>query len=166
MTDIFREHPDAPRLRYITMALRSNLDEIPEIVRRTQEEHLSSENEIRYTFNVGHITDEFRREQYPSAEEWDLLTARLERLPYPYVITYPPPGAEELSLGSANYQDVRPSQGSFDGPGLEPPIGLRARMDGVVMVADYEGCWAADINTLDDPPAFLHKFSDDVCRKR
>ena len=162
MTGIFRQYPGAPRLRYITMAFRSNLEEIPEIVRLTNEEYLSSENEIRYTLNVGHITDDFRREQYPSSEEWERLAAKLESLPYRYVVAFPPPGAEELDIGSANYHDV-PISPTFTGPRVEPPLGLRARMDGVLMIANHEGSWAMDIRAIDDPAAFFYDFARHVC---
>lgn len=162
MTDIFRKHPGAPRLRFITMAFRSNLEDIPEIVRLTNEEHLSSENEIRYTYNVGHITDDFRRTQYLSADEWQLLSARLAAQPYRYTLALPPPGAEELDIGSANYLDI-PISPTFAGPKLEPPLSLRARMDGVVMIVDHESAWAMDIRDIADPPAFFYDFAREVC---
>jgi MoaA/NifB/PqqE/SkfB family radical SAM enzyme len=162
MTDIFRQYPGAPRLRYITMAFRSNLDDIAEIVRLTNEEHLSSENEIRYTYNVGHITDDFRRTQYLSPDEWQKLSARLESLPYRHTISLPPPGAEELDIGSANYHGI-PITPTFSGPKIPAPLSLRVRMDGVVMIVDHESSWAMDIRAIDDPPAFFYDFARAVC---
>jgi len=134
------------------------------IVRLTNEEHLSSENEIRYTYNVGHITDEFRRTQYLSHDEWQGLAARLDALPYRHTIAMPPPGAEELDIGSANYHDI-PISPTFTGPKIEPPLSLRARMDGVVMIVDHESAWAMDILAIDDPPAFFYDFAREVCAK-
>ena len=162
MTAIFRQYPGAPRLRFITMAFRSNLEDIPEIVRLTNEEFLSSENEIRYTYNVGHITDDFRRSQYLSHEEWQRLAALLDAQPYRHTIAFPPPGAEELDIGSANYHEI-PISPTFSGPKIEPPLNLRARMDGVVMIVDHEGSWAMDIRAIDDPPAFFYDLARNVC---
>ena len=48
----FRRTPGAPALRYITMAFKSNLDEIPEIVRVSRERWLSTDNTIRYTDHI------------------------------------------------------------------------------------------------------------------
>ncbi len=46
------------------MAFKSNLEEIPKIVQYSHEHWLSYENEIRYTLNFEHITDNFRTEHY------------------------------------------------------------------------------------------------------
>jgi hypothetical protein len=79
-----------PKLRYITVAFRSSFDEIPKLVEHSHTHWLSTENEIRYTYNVAHIEDEFRREHYLRKDDWPVLTERLAQLPYQYVIAYPP----------------------------------------------------------------------------
>ena len=43
------------------MAFKSNLDEVPRMVEHSNVHWLSSENEVRFTYNMAQITDEFVR---------------------------------------------------------------------------------------------------------
>jgi hypothetical protein len=40
---------------------------------------------------------------------------------------------------------------------------MRAQMDGTLLVDGSEHLWAASLNTLDDPPAFLRSFAMGAC---
>ncbi|MPY86430.1 MAG: radical SAM protein [Luteitalea sp.] len=159
LTEVFRRTTGAPRLRYITMAFKSNFDELPEIVRYSREHWLASENEIRYTFNVAHITDDFRRREYLHKDEWGLLTERLHQTGYPVLITYPPEdGYEETIEPAQNYYE-------FQGPTGDPsrlqflkPLGLRARPDGTLLVVGAEDAFRININALDNPARFFRSL--------
>jgi MoaA/NifB/PqqE/SkfB family radical SAM enzyme len=149
----FRRTPHAPKLRYITMAFKSNFDEIATIVRRSREEWIASANEIRYTFNVSHITDEFRAREYLTREDWPRLTQLLQQTGYPVEISYPP---EE------NYEKIEPAQNYYDQPGgkaerilITKPMGLRVRPDGTVLVNGAEDGFRVNINSLDNPARFF-----------
>jgi MoaA/NifB/PqqE/SkfB family radical SAM enzyme len=157
MTGVFGTVTDAPPLRYITMAFRSNFEEIPEIVRMSRDRWRSSENEIRYTFNVAHITDEFRQQEYLHKEDWETLTARLHALGHPVQIQYPPAdGYEETILPAQNFF------GAHNGPrtrvSLTRPLGLRVAPDGTVLVSDAEHALRVDINSLEDPVHFFRSL--------
>ncbi|MGH9163757.1 MAG: radical SAM protein [Vicinamibacteraceae bacterium] len=160
MAQVFRQTPGAPPLRYITMAFKSNLDELPEIVRQSREHWLASENEVRYTFNVAHITDDFRRREYLHKADWDLLSRRLEQTGYPVLISYPPEDDyEEKTVPSQNYYE-------FQGPTGDPaylrllrPLGLRVRPDGTVFVGGAEDALRVNINALNDPVLFFRALS-------
>lgn len=156
LTKVFRQHPSPPKLRYITMAFKCNLNEIPEIVRRTNEHYLSSANEIRYTFNMRHIADEFRRTEYLEKKDWETLSAQLRALPYPCLIATPPAGSESIDvvLPSANYQIKNSSQDWYGGR-VEFPIQLRIRVDGALLVVGHEDHWAVNIRDLEDPKEFV-----------
>lgn len=160
MAAIFREHPNAPKLRYITMAFRSNVEEIPRIVEHCHEHWLSSENEIRYTFNVEHITDDFRKEHYLHKEEWPSLTARLAEIPYHYVVVYPPDdGYEETIAPSANYFELKKAtQPGMQAPQFERPLELRARPNGTLVVVGKENLFSVNVKDLDDPVEFFRKL--------
>ena len=162
MTKVFEEVParERPKLRYITMAFKSNLDEIPTLVERCHRRWLSYENEIRYTYNVIHITDDFRRQQYLDREDWSRLTEALDKLPFRYTIAYPPEnGYEEELQPSANFADCsegsRPTQSVAD---LERPLSLRARPDGTLLVVGREHEFAWNVNTLSDPVGHFRKL--------
>ncbi len=159
MTTVFKSVPDAPKLRYITMAFKSNLEEIPRIVEHSNLNWLSSENEIRYTYNVAHIEDQFRKDHYLHREDWAGLTASLQRLPYPHVIAYPPEdGYEEMIQMSANYFDLIQIGKPATKPVFDHPLSLRARPDGTLMVANRESQFGANIQSLQDPVAFLRNL--------
>jgi MoaA/NifB/PqqE/SkfB family radical SAM enzyme len=157
MAAIFRRVPGAPALRYITMAFRSNLEEIPEVVRVSRDRWLSTGNEIRYTFNVAHITDEFRRREYLFPSDWETLTERLNRTGVPFVIAPPPADGYE--------ETIKPSQNFFEdrAAGLDDqarltltrPLGLRVAPDGTVVIVDAERALRVNLNDLDDPVAYF-----------
>lgn len=152
MTSIFGEEPKAPKLRYITIAFRSNFDEIERIVEHSNKRWLSSENEIRYTINASHITDEFRQLHYLAKEDWPTLTKKLAKLPYRYSIVYPPvDGYEEIIEPSANYFEIRPGPDRKHFPKLERPIELRARPNGKLVIVGKESEFSMNIHDIEDP---------------
>jgi len=154
MTSVFRRAPNPPKLRYITMAFRSNLNEIAGIVRHSNEHWLASENEIRYTFNVGHIADEFRKEHYLRKDEWPVLTEKLAGLPYNYVISYPPEPYEEIIQPMVDWESWKP-EATPPRQIFQSPLRLRARPDGHLAVDGHEHKFGININSLPDPAAYF-----------
>lgn len=153
----FRRTPGAPAMRYITMAFKSNLEEIPEIVTVSRERWLSTQNAIRYTFNVEHITDEFRRREYLFPEDWASLTQRLEATGAPFVICPPPAdGYEAMITPSQNFfEDRGEAAGDRPHQAFTRPMGLRVASDGTVVVVDAERALRVNLNSLDDPVDFF-----------
>lgn len=160
LADTFRRVPGAPALRYITMAFKSNLDEIPEVVRVSRDRWLSSGHEIRYTFNVAHITDEFRRREYLFPSDWENLTRRLNDTGAPFVIAPPPAdGYEETIKPSQNFFENRPEHGDDQSRvAFTRPMGLRVASDGTVLVADAERALRVNLNSLEDPVHFFRSL--------
>jgi hypothetical protein len=159
LAHVFRQYPQAPKMRFITMAFRSNFDEIPAIVEYSHQHWLSSENEIRYTYNVAHITDEFRKQHYLHKEQWGELTDRLRQVPYRWTISYPPAdGPDELIQPSANYPRLDggdlPRAAAFLRT-CARPLSFRARPDGTLLVVGRENEFAINLLSLDNPSAFL-----------
>jgi MoaA/NifB/PqqE/SkfB family radical SAM enzyme len=155
LTQTFARVPEAPPMRFITMAFASNFEEIPEIVRVSRERWRSSENEIRYTFNVAHITDEFRQNEYLHKADWDVLTERLQALGgKPVMICYPPAdGYEKMILPAQNFFEA--SSGPRTRLAITRPLGLRIAPDGTALVSDAEHALRVDINSLEDPVHFF-----------
>jgi MoaA/NifB/PqqE/SkfB family radical SAM enzyme len=156
MTDVFRRHADPPKLRFITMAFKSNLEEIPNILQHSRERWLSSENEIRYTLNFEHITDNFRTEHYLLKADWPILTEKLAKLPYNYTIVYPPEDYEELIMPTFDLDASRPA--GSRGLKLKRPLCLRARPNGTILVVGHESEFSVDIRSLPDPLAFFESL--------
>lgn len=154
-----RASANAPRMRYITMAFRSNLREIPRLVRWMNESGLASDIEIRYTFNTSNIPEDFKREQYLGPPEWDELRASLDALPYSnYILSTPPDGyAETEAYMPANWFDLR-SVGFSRAAALQPPLQLRARPDGRLHLVGHEDVVALDVREHEDPLASLKQL--------
>jgi hypothetical protein len=157
MAQVFAKAPNPPPLRYITMAFASNFEEIPEIVKTTRDRWRSSENEIRYTFNVAHITDEFRQHEYLHKADWTVLTDRLNAIGHPVVISYPPEqGYEEMTLPAQNFFDA--PTGPRTRVNITKPLGLRIAPDGTAVISDAEHALRVDINSLEDPVHFFRSL--------
>ena len=155
LADVFRRTPGAPALRFITMVFKSNLHEMETIVRVSRERWLSTDNEFRYTFNVAHITDEFRQTQYLSQEDWAPLSARLQALGVPIVILHPPANGYEEVIAPQNFFDASARPGFAPRVTFTKPMGLRASADGTIVVSDAEDALRVKIESLEDPLAFF-----------
>jgi MoaA/NifB/PqqE/SkfB family radical SAM enzyme len=158
---VFAQHPSPPRLRYITMAFKSNMREIPDLIRKTSETYHSSEHEIRFTINMQHIRDDFRKAEYLVKDDWDWLTENLAPLPHPYLISYPHPGHEnpDVVFPSANYQ-IKTSGKEWYGGRVAMPMTIRIRVDGALLVVGHEDHWTVNIKDLDDPKEYLYDMLD------
>jgi SAM-dependent methyltransferase/pyruvate-formate lyase-activating enzyme len=93
MLDAFAGGTAPPGLRYIIMAYRSNLQEIPELVEILRREKMAKAVEVRDTFKMTHIAANFRRQEYLSTEEWAWLQGQLGHYqPHEVVLVLPPGG--------------------------------------------------------------------------
>jgi hypothetical protein len=158
LAETFARTPGAPPLRFITMAFKSNLDEIIDLVRISRERWGGAGNDIRYTFNVAHITDEFRRREYLDRSDWDGLTARLNACAYPVHIAYPPNEGYEALLEAPSFFQPREKKAGPTRVTFTRPMGLRAGADGTVLVSDAEDALRVNINSLDDPVHFFRSL--------
>ena len=70
-----------PALGYIIMAYRSNLAEIPDLVAHLREEKDASFIDIRYTYDMAHIPDEFKQVEFLNHHEWRWLQSELAQYP-------------------------------------------------------------------------------------
>jgi MoaA/NifB/PqqE/SkfB family radical SAM enzyme len=160
MVRIFRQHPNPPKLRYITMAFKSNMGEVPDLVRKTGELYLSSEHEIRYTYNMEHIQDEFRKTQYLTPADWETLSGQLEQIPYKHMVVTPPPTPEDIVevFPSANYSITGTSRAWYGGKVVRPVV-LRILMDGTVMLGGHENRWSVNVSDMSDPQEFFENMN-------
>ena len=145
----------APALRYITMAFRSNLREIPDLVRWMNGSGMAWQIEIRYTFNTSNISDSFRAEHFLRHDEWIALRKSLEALPYTnWVLGEPPPGYDtDVPALSATWFDTykAPAGTPASEPLIAPPLQLRARPDGRLHLSGQEHLFRVNVADLDDP---------------
>lgn len=75
-----------PRLRYIAMAYKSNLQELPRLVDYLLTERRAWQVQLRYTFPVPHIAPAFAAAEYLDESEWVWLREQLAHHPADRVV--------------------------------------------------------------------------------
>ncbi|HEX6464987.1 MAG TPA: radical SAM protein, partial [Vicinamibacterales bacterium] len=137
----FGDSARAPAICYITMAYRSNMEEIPSLVRWMNEHGRAAQVEIRYTYNTSNISDEFKRTHFMRHDDWTTLRSRLQALRYTNWVLSEPPGEYDLEM-------TQPPANWFERVPVAPPrhtsfprpMRLRARPDGRLHL-----CYAEDV---------------------
>lgn len=151
MVRIFKSHSTAPKVRYISMVFESNFSELEAIVRRCHDEWLAAEHEVRYMYNVEHVTDEFRRKHLPARDRWQELESRLGLMNLPHVIAFPPErGYEEQRDLPANYFEIKRYAKCPQPPDFTPPLQLRVRPGGNVHLVGQEDRYALNLEATQD----------------
>ncbi len=80
-----------PQIRYIAMAYKSNLRELPELVAYLLAERQAGQVELRYTYDVPHIPADFKASEYLAAEDWHWLKDQLAGYAPDKVVLIAPP---------------------------------------------------------------------------
>jgi len=91
LLDAVAEGSAPPFLRYITMVYRSNFAEIPDLVEHLVSERRADEVQLRFTYDVAHIDDAFRKAEYIDEPQWDILDDLARRYPPGKVVVVRPP---------------------------------------------------------------------------
>jgi molybdenum cofactor biosynthesis enzyme MoaA len=87
----FKSGSAPPGIRYIIMAYKANLAEIPDLVAYLREERSASAVEIRHTFDMPHIAEEFKQAEYLDYYDWQWLKSELAKYPANEVVLSLPP---------------------------------------------------------------------------
>jgi molybdenum cofactor biosynthesis enzyme MoaA len=133
-----------PFLRYIVLVYRSNLREIPSLVEHLLNQRRADEIQLRFTFDVAHIPQEFRDTEYVGDADWDWLAGEVAHHPAGKVQVIRSPAAE------APAPAVTPQNGT-------PPSGIvlpgrfefQTSWDGTIKVKRF---WAIPFDTSGEPP--------------
>jgi len=158
----FAQERNPPFIRYITMAYRSNMAEIPDMVTWMNESGRALEVEIRYTFNTANIAEEFRREQFLEKDEWLALKARLDALPYKNVsLTMPPDdyNREDPYVPANWFETVPPTPPPHKA--FKRPMRVRVRPDGRIHLSGSENVFAVKVGELRNPIAFFESITSE-----
>jgi molybdenum cofactor biosynthesis enzyme MoaA len=174
MVRAWKAHENPPHLRYIMMAYKSNLREIPSLIKYLREERCAWQVEIRYTFDLDHIPESFRRSEYLESEDWAWLAEQLADYPIEEVILTAPweaPKALEAALEpapevvlAAAEPEAPPEETEQEYPTL--PLNLHVKWDGRFAICDkwdhpseQRQIATANITTLEAPFDFLTEVS-------
>jgi sulfatase maturation enzyme AslB (radical SAM superfamily) len=182
---IFRENWDAlltalehgkapPRLRYIAMVYKSNLAELPEMVRYLLQERNAWQVELRYTFDVPHLPPEFRASEFLDWGEWLALRDRLADFPRDRVQLILPPAPQPVAPVIAGTSPADLPAGAGDTPAqsvLRDYYLFRMSWDGSLRVVGVLAnsrndngietqLFETNVRDIADPAVFLDGIAD------
>lgn len=159
LLDAFRRGSAPPKLRYNIMAYRSNLAEIPDLVRHLRQERQAWQVEIRHTFDVAHIPTDFKQSEFLDDAGWAWLENELRFHAPEDVLLIPPPEADPPAM--------QPSSGSEAAGSrfVTRPLNLRLQWDGRLIVygewtgltglREHEQFIVTNVHHLRDPRQFI-----------
>jgi len=150
MAHAFMKNPRAPKLRFIIMAFKSNMNDIPDLIRFCHNEFRANDVEVRYTFEMPHISKEFFEKHVLTIEKWDELVLSLKEVKECYSLLPPPENYNPLRAEKWNVQDTAAE--SYI-PVFPPPlpIQLRVSWDGTIQVIGWEKHFTMNINMSRNP---------------
>jgi MoaA/NifB/PqqE/SkfB family radical SAM enzyme len=125
-----------PFLRYIVMVYKSNLREIPALVEHLLEARRADEIQLRFTFDVPHIPQDFRDTEYVDDADWDWLAGQVAHHSAQKVQVIRPPAPPEE--GAAPNGVVLPGRFEF-----------QTSWDGTIKVKRF---WAVPFDTSGEAP--------------
>jgi len=162
----FAAAPNPPKLRYNIMAYRSNLEEIPGLIRLLREQKQAWQVEVRHTFSQNHIPIDFQRSEFLTSTEWKALEDRLKEFPSEEVLQlWPPDGSgyevvkeKPVDKEKLNTEIQKISYEDLMSIGAPRPFNLQASWDGAIkayseaLLITY---FKSNINNMVDPLAEL-----------
>ncbi|MBF0518117.1 MAG: radical SAM protein [Nitrospirae bacterium] len=157
LTSFFYKEPLAPELHFITVALKSNMSEIPDIVAQCANKYLSVSHEVRYPFNVNSIDDTWRKDNFiTEATDWDVIANSLKDISANYVLCRPEDGYYDTFASSVDYYET--GQHHMKATPPEKPIQLRIDHRGVIRVLTREEYFYVNIHILNNPMKLFTAF--------
>jgi hypothetical protein len=113
-----------PLLRYIIMAYKSNLREIPALVDWLRAERMAHNVEVRHTFDEKHIPADFKATEYLDDADWRWLQGQLAHHPAHDLAFWPPPGFVGGEAGPRPMKETPTAPESPDDPRFKRVPGL------------------------------------------
>ena len=163
---------EPPRLRYIAMAYKSNIEELPELATYLLEERRAWQVEYRYTFDMPYIPPAFRQAEFLDAADWVRLRERLPAYPLERLLLLAPP--EPRSQPEPQSVALPPVEPQEAAPCLADYYMFRLSWDGTLRVAGvlphsrYSNAveremLVGNINGIGDARAFIDSLSSNAC---
>jgi len=147
----FADAPDAPKLRYITMILKENYRQLPQMAETVHEKYLADLHEFRTPYVGPHMNLPWLDGQILTRAELDKLSCRLRELSVPVAL--------DMSTSAENYHEIIEGKKNREVCGSEPEQRLpdqhtlRIHSDGTI-VMDETG-EAYQLDRIEDPYGFF-----------
>jgi len=141
-----------PMLRYISMAYKSNLRQLPSLAEYVLHRRGAGQIEIRHTYDMPHLPNDFRRAEFLQRDEWFWLRDELARFPPEQVQLSLPPGLDDPEFDRKMLAEQSPSMPAPPSPPPpDPPAevpgclpgryGMRLSWDGTLEISRV---WASE----------------------
>lgn len=121
-----------PKIEVITMGFKSNYDEIPDMIRWTQENLNAFDHSVRYAWQAAHQDQAFMEREQLDHADWDRLEARLAREGLKYSLHPLPKEHEQVPL---DYKVPVVPRG--EQKAAPRPLDLSVRWDGSIEVNGF-----------------------------
>ncbi len=161
----FARVPAPPKLRYIAMVYKSNIDELPELASYLIEERSAWLVEFRYTFDMPYIPAEFRAAEFLDAADWVRLRERLPAYPADRLLLLAPPEPRSAAAAQALLDDSTPClpdyymfRVSWDGSLRVAGISPKSRYGGAI----EREMLVSNIHEIGDARGFIDSLSSFV----
>jgi MoaA/NifB/PqqE/SkfB family radical SAM enzyme len=151
---VFKDNPNAPKLRYITMAFKQNIAEIPYIIQYANEYFLSTNHEIRLPFKFSKLYGDknWWNKSLITQEEWEELVKKLEQLPYPINFFNPDDNAVDFGIPEQPVKNYLTFFINSDGTVLSPCEGL--------LDLPEQFRYNFNLNNIDNVYEYFNQFRD------
>jgi molybdenum cofactor biosynthesis enzyme MoaA len=156
LKEVFSGAARPPRLRYTTVALKPNLDEIPNLVETCAQKYMAYTHEIRHVYQVPHLSSQWKQDNLVSSHDWQQLRLFAEETPYNCEVVPPPPVyyPEDDQPYSRKSTGVSPNDPAFTANSL--PLGLNVQSDGTVSLYGKPDI-RYKLDDLEEPGKFFKK---------
>lgn len=156
LKEVFSRAAHPPRLRYTTMALKPNLDEIPDLVETCTQKYLAFTHEIRHVYQVPHLSSQWKQDNLISNHDWQQLRLFAEDTPYKCEVVPPPPVyyPDDDQPYSRQSAEISPNDPTSTADSL--PLGLSVQSDGTVSLYGKPDI-RYKLDDLEEPGKFFKK---------
>jgi MoaA/NifB/PqqE/SkfB family radical SAM enzyme len=156
LVEVFSRAARSPRLRYTTMGLKPNLEEIPKLVETCAQKYLAYTHEIRHVYQVPHLSSQWKQDNLISNHDWQQLRVFAEESPFNCEVVPPPPVyyPDDHQPYSRQHTGIPPNDPASTANSL--PLGLNVQSDGTVSLYGRPDI-KYKLDDLEDPGNFFKK---------
>jgi MoaA/NifB/PqqE/SkfB family radical SAM enzyme len=150
LVKIFSQSSQAPKLRYITILVKTNFEEVSSLIAETTEKYLSTEHEFRCFLPTESQDQTWKNNNAISLNDWDKVRDELCLLPYKYV----------LGPFSQGQDIVTPPQNNYEQQvyGFPPYLSLSVSSNGTISLLHMPIDIAFNLHEIEMPYHFFEKL--------
>jgi hypothetical protein len=154
--DVFSKAARPPALRYTTVALKSNFNEVPTLVETCAQKYLAYFHEIRHIYQVPHLSSQWKQQNLISNHDWQELRVFAEETPYNCEVAPPPSVYYPYDRQLYSRQPTGISSNDTNSAAQSLPLGLNVNSVGAVSLYGRPDI-QYKLDELEEPGKFFKK---------